>query len=66
MIAAKNEVICSYDPETKGGDSADDESEGTIQWVDAKSIPTKVRLTTDSFQNQILRNVLMEKISLII
>ena len=40
------EVICSYDPETKGGDSADGRKvKGTIQWVDAKtSIPTKVRL----------------------
>ena len=40
------EVICSYDPKTKGGDSADGRKvKGTIQWVDAKtSIPTKVRL----------------------
>ena len=40
------EVICTYDPATKGGDSPDGRKvKGTIQWVDAKtSIPTKVRL----------------------
>ena len=40
------EVICTYDPATKGGDSPDGRKvKGTIQWVDAKtSVPTKVRL----------------------
>ena len=40
------EVICSYDPETKGGDSKDGRKvKGTIQWVDANTaVPTNVRL----------------------
>jgi len=40
------EVICTYDPESRGGDSPDGRKvKGTIQWVDAKtSTPTKVRL----------------------
>ncbi|MDG1326213.1 MAG: glutamine--tRNA ligase/YqeY domain fusion protein, partial [Opitutales bacterium] len=40
------EVICTYDPESKGGDSPDGRKvKGTIQWVDAKtSTPTQVRL----------------------
>ena len=32
------ELICSYDPESRGGDTADGRKvKGTIQWVDAKS-----------------------------
>ena len=40
------EVICSYDPETRGGDSKDGRKvKGTIQWVDANTaVPTSVRL----------------------
>ena len=40
------EVICTYDPESRGGDSPDGRKvKGTIQWVDAKtSTPTQVRL----------------------
>ena len=40
------EIICNYDPESKGGNTEDGRKvKGTIQWVDAKtSIPTKVRL----------------------
>lgn len=40
------EVICNYDPESKGGNTEDGRRvKGTIQWVDAKSaVPTKVRL----------------------
>ena len=40
------EVICTYDPESRGGDSPDCRKvKGTIQWVDAKtSTPTQVRL----------------------
>ena len=41
-----SEVICSYDPESRGGDTSDGRKvKGTIQWVDADTaIPTKVRL----------------------
>ncbi len=47
------EVICRYDPESRGGDSADGRKvKGTIQWVDAKTaIPTKVRLYDRLFSN---------------
>ena len=40
------EVICNYDPESKGGNTEDGRRvKGTIQWVDAKTaVPTKVRL----------------------
>ena len=40
------EIICNYDPDSKGGDTSDGRKvKGTIQWVDAKTaIPTKVRL----------------------
>ena len=40
------EIICNYDPESKGGNTEDGRKvKGTIQWVDAKtSVPTKVRL----------------------
>jgi len=40
------EVICTYDPESRGGDSPDGRKvKGTIQWVDARtSTPTQVRL----------------------
>jgi glutaminyl-tRNA synthetase len=40
------EIICSYDPDSRGGDTADGRKvKGTIQWVDAETaIPTKVRL----------------------
>ena len=40
------EIICSYDPDSRGGDTTDGRKvKGTIQWVDAKTaIPTKVRL----------------------
>ena len=39
------EIICKYDPNTKGGDSADGRRvKGTIQWVDAKTaVPTTIR-----------------------
>lgn len=41
-----SEVICNYDPESRGGDTSDGRKvKGTIQWVDAETaIPTKVRL----------------------
>jgi glutaminyl-tRNA synthetase len=40
------EIICSYDPNSRGGDTSDGRKvKGTIQWVDAETaIPTKVRL----------------------
>lgn len=40
------EVICTYDPKSRGGDSPDGRKvKGTIQWVDARtSTPTQVRL----------------------
>ena len=40
------EVICTYDPESRGGDSPDGRKvKGTIQWVDAqKAIPCDIRL----------------------
>ena len=40
------EIICNYDPESKGGNTEDGRKvKGTIQWVDAKtSVPTTVRL----------------------
>ena len=40
------EVICNYDPGSKGGNTEDGRRvKGTIQWVDAKTaVPTKVRL----------------------
>ena len=40
------EIICSYDPDSRGGDTSDGRKvKGTIQWVDAETaIPTKVRL----------------------
>ncbi len=40
------EIICSYDPDSRGGDTRDGRKvKGTIQWVDAETaIPTKVRL----------------------
>ncbi|MDA8774820.1 glutamine--tRNA ligase/YqeY domain fusion protein [Opitutales bacterium] len=40
------EIICNYDPESRGGDTSDGRKvKGTIQWVDAETaIPTKVRL----------------------
>jgi glutaminyl-tRNA synthetase len=40
------EIICTYDPESRGGDSPDGRRvKGTIQWVDANTaIPTEVRL----------------------
>jgi glutaminyl-tRNA synthetase len=40
------EVICTYDPESRGGDSPDGRKvKGTIQWVDAqKAIPSDIRL----------------------
>lgn len=40
------EIICTYDPESRGGDSADGRKvKGTIQWVDGKTaLPTEVRL----------------------
>jgi glutaminyl-tRNA synthetase len=41
-----SEIICNYDPESRGGDTSDGRKvKGTIQWVDAETaIPTKVRL----------------------
>ena len=40
------EIICTYDPETRGGDSPDGRRvKGTIQWVDANTaIPAEIRL----------------------
>jgi len=40
------EIHCTYDPETKGGDSPDGRKvKGTIHWVSAeKSIPAEIRL----------------------
>ncbi len=40
------EVVCTYDPETRGGDSPDGRRvKGTIQWVDAQAaIPCEVRI----------------------
>ena len=40
------EVICTYDPESRGGDSPDGRKvKGTIQWVDAQTaIPCDIRL----------------------
>ena len=40
------EIICTYDPESRGGDSPDGRKvKGTIQWVDGKTaLPTEVRL----------------------
>ena len=40
------ELICSYDPESRGGDTPDGRKvKGTIQWVDAKSaIPCQTNL----------------------
>ncbi len=40
------EIICTFDPESRGGDSPDGRRvKGTIQWVDANTaIPTEVRL----------------------
>ncbi len=40
------EVICTYDPESKGGNTEDGRKvKGTIQWVESETaIPTKVRL----------------------
>jgi glutaminyl-tRNA synthetase len=37
------EIICNYDPESKGGDTSDGRKvKGTIQWVDAETaIPDK-------------------------
>ena len=40
------ELICTYDPESRGGGSPDGRKvKGTIQWVDSKTaVPAKVRL----------------------
>ena len=40
------ELICTYDPESRGGDSPDGRRvKGTIQWVDASTaIPVEARL----------------------
>lgn len=47
------EIICTYDPETFGGDSADKRKvRGTIHWVDANNCATaEVRLYNRLFDN---------------
>ena len=47
------ELICTYDPESRGGDSPDGRKvKGTIQWVDARSaIACKVNLYDRLFSN---------------
>lgn len=47
------EIICTYDPETLGGDSADKRKvRGTIHWVDANNCATaEVRLYNRLFAN---------------
>ena len=47
------ELICTYDPESRGGDSPDGRKvKGTIQWVDARSaVACKVNLYDRLFSN---------------
>ena len=48
-----SELICTYDPESRGGDSPDGRKvKGTIQWVDARSaVACKVNLYDRLFSN---------------
>jgi len=48
------ELICTYDPETKGGNTPDGRKvKGTIHWVDAKNcIDAKVRLYDRLFKDE--------------
>jgi glutaminyl-tRNA synthetase len=48
------ELICTYDPESRGGDSPDGRKvKGTIQWVDAATaIKSEVRLYDRLFLSQ--------------
>ncbi len=48
-----SELICSYDPESRGGESPDGRKvKGTIQWVEVQSaIPCKVNLYDRLFSN---------------
>ena len=47
------ELICTYDPESRGGDSPDGRKvKGTIQWVDARSaVACKINLYDRLFSN---------------
>ena len=48
------ELICAYDPATRGGDSPDGRKvKGTLHWVSEKgSIPAKINLYDRLFQNE--------------
>jgi len=48
------EIICTYDPETKGGQSADERKiKGTLHWVSAKhAVPIEARLYDHLFATE--------------